>query len=284
MSWYRTGTVNVTNNSDVVVGTGTDWLNAAKTGDMFQGPDLVSYEILQIASPTSLRCYPAYRGPTSVAQNYAIIPTRSRDVETAAGVSQLINNYAGVRDNAGTGKFAVGAAGAPSLRGLEDQDTGINFPGGNLLDLYAGGVLQLGIDALGGVRGQAVEAIVNQGSESGSNGVGSYWRFASGLQICRRRYTQNVNVPAGGGVVPSGDTAASFSEPPAIYAAAVFYEGVDATGEQLYSSNFGFMAASPTPSIINTGRQPSLSNPSFTLGDKLAQSVVFDLTFIGRYK
>lgn len=197
MAWYRTGTVAVTNNSDVVDGTGTDWLNAAKTGDMFQGPDLVSYEILQISSPTSLRCYPAYRGPTSAAQNYAIIPTRSRDVETAAGVSQLINNYAGVRDNAGQGKFAAGTAGVPSLRGSADEDTGVNFPGGNVLELIAGGGVRAwatenglfdpaskpfisATNAAGPLTGGAI-------MERGSNANGEYVKYLDGTLICTHR-------------------------------------------------------------------------------------------------
>lgn len=181
MSWYRTGTVTVTNNSNVVNGAGTDWLAVAAEGDMFQGPDMIAYEITQIVSATSLRISPAYRGGGAAGQNYALVPTRSRDAVTAAGISTLVQSYQDVRNNAGTGKFAAGTAGVPSLRGLADQDTGINFPGDNLLQLVTGGVMQLGIDAQGKLTGPVATLLV---AERGSNANGSYTRFADGRMIC----------------------------------------------------------------------------------------------------
>lgn len=182
MSWYRTGTVTVTSNSDVVNGVGTDWISSAKEGETLLGPDNLPYEIVQLLSATQLRIRPAYRGNTAAGQVYAIMPTQSYMRDLASQVSQLINNYSGVRDNAGTGKFAAGTAGVPSLRGLNDQDTGINFPGDNLLQLTAGGVVQLGIDALGKLTGPVASALV---IERGENANGSYTRFADGRQICQ---------------------------------------------------------------------------------------------------
>ena len=179
MSWYRTGTVTVTNNSDIVNGVGTDWISAAKEGETFLGPDNLPYEIAQLVSATQLRIRPAFRGNTAAGQSYAIMPTQSYMRDLSSQVSQLINNYAGVRDNAGTGKFAAGAAGSPSLRGLTDQDTGINFPGENLLDLYAGGVLQLGLDAGGGLRGVAADRML----KIGDFGIGSTYPLATGNPI-----------------------------------------------------------------------------------------------------
>ena len=181
MGWYRTGTITVTSNSDVVSGVGTDWVTSAKEGETLLGPDNLPYEIIQLLSATQLRIRPAYRGNTAAGQVYAIMPTQSYMRDLASQVSQLINNYSGVRDNAGTGKFAAGAAGSPSLRGLADQDTGINFPGDNLLELIAGGVVQLGIDALGKLTGPVANALI---VERGGNANGSYTRFADGRQIC----------------------------------------------------------------------------------------------------
>ena len=110
MAWYRTGTVTVTNNSDIINGVGTDWISAAKEGETFLGPDNLPYEIAQLVSATQLRIRPAFRGNTSAGQSYAIMPTQSYMRDLSAQVSQLINNYSGVRDNAGTGKFAAAQA------------------------------------------------------------------------------------------------------------------------------------------------------------------------------
>lgn len=182
MSWYRTGTVNVTNNSDIVTGVGTDWLNAAREGDVFQGPDMVSYEIIQLINAGSLRCRPAYRGATAAGQSYALIPTRSRDVETATSIATLVNNYQGVRDNAGTGKFAAGSAGVPSLRGIGDEDTGINFPGGNALDLMSGGAASLRLQ--GGVA--SGDAVQNGRADSTTGKLLKVGAFGMGGQLDMR--------------------------------------------------------------------------------------------------
>ena len=55
MAWYRTGTVAVTNNSNVVTGTGTSWVDGASIGETFLGPDAQVYEITSIVSGTSCR-------------------------------------------------------------------------------------------------------------------------------------------------------------------------------------------------------------------------------------
>ena len=196
MSWYRTGTATVTNNSDIVNGVGTDWISAAKEGETFLAPDNLPYEIAQLVSATQLRIRPAFRGNTAVGQSYAIMPTQSYMRDLASQVSQLINNYSGVRDNAGTGKFATGTAGAPSLRGLADQDTGINFAENNILQLIAGGIVKASVNADGFVDGNgkkyltsdiAVKSIATGGiMEQGRNANGDYIRLASGLLICWR--------------------------------------------------------------------------------------------------
>ena len=285
MSWYRTGTVTVTSNSDVVNGVGTDWISSAKEGETLIGPDNFPYEIVQLLSATQLRIRPAYRGNTAAGQVYAIMPTQSYMRDLASQVSQLVNIYSGVRDNAGTGKFAAGTAGVPSLRGLADQDTGINFPGDNLLQLIAGGVMQLGIDASGGCTGPAVAALAGKIIESGSNANGTFERFASGLQICRKRYVLNGVVNPGQSVTPDIHFAAAFADAPMIQASVVFFEGLNASGDQLYSASFGYRVGDWNQlSIINTGVKPSLSHPNFSLGATIANSADIDAVAFGRWK
>jgi hypothetical protein len=75
MTWYKTGTVQVTSGSNAVVGTGTAFIANARVGDAFSGPDGNWYEVINVVSNTSLGIYPNYRG-TSVASGgvYVIAP------------------------------------------------------------------------------------------------------------------------------------------------------------------------------------------------------------------
>ena len=156
MAWYRTGTVAVTNNSNVVTGTGTSWVDAAAVGETFLGPDAQVYEITSIVSGTSLRISPNYKGGTATAQAYAIMPTQGYLRDLAAQAATLVNSYQAVRDGAGAGKFAAGTAAIPSLRAAADENTGINLPGPDILQLVTAGVVQLQIAADGTPTGNAM--------------------------------------------------------------------------------------------------------------------------------
>lgn len=156
MAWYKTGTVAVTNNSNIVTGTGTSWVDGAAIGETFLGPDAQVYEITSIVSGTSLRISPNYKGGTATAQAYAIMPTQGYLRDLAAQAAALVNSYAAVRDGAGAGKFAAGTAAAPSVRGAADENTGLNLPGSDVVQLVTGGVAQLQIAADGTPSGNAV--------------------------------------------------------------------------------------------------------------------------------
>lgn len=159
MAWYRVGTVNVTNNSSTVAGIGTAWVQAAAIGETFLGPDGSLYEITAINSNTSLSISPAYKGPTSTAQNYALMPTQGYLRDLAAQAAALVASYASVRDGAGQGKFAAGTVAAPSMRGVADENTGINLPGADILQLITGGVVCLQIAADGTPTGVFTEKL-----------------------------------------------------------------------------------------------------------------------------
>lgn len=73
-SWYRSGTINVTNGSASVVGVLTTWTNQVLAGDLLIGPDGKSYEVAaDPASNTALTISPAYAGTTATGQSYAIV-------------------------------------------------------------------------------------------------------------------------------------------------------------------------------------------------------------------
>lgn len=156
MAWYRSGTVAVTNNSNVVTGIGTDWVDAVALGETLLGPDGQVYEITSIVSGVSLRISPNYKGATAAAQSYAIMPTQGYLRDLAAQAAALVASYQAVRDGAGAGKFPAGTAAAPSLRAAADENTGVNLPGGDVLQLVTAGVVQLSVSADGTPTGNVV--------------------------------------------------------------------------------------------------------------------------------
>ena len=179
MAWYATGTATFTNSSTNVTGVGTSWIANAAVGDALHAPDGVAYEITGVVSDTSLTIDPAYQATTAAAASYKIQPTRGVTLSLRDQVAQLIADYQDVADNAGTGKFAAGTTSAPSLRGIADQDTGVNLPGGNLLEFILGGVKAGWIDGatmnlLGAmVQSNATDATAGKLLPVGAFGLGA---------------------------------------------------------------------------------------------------------------
>lgn len=90
MAWYDLGTVKVTANSKAVTGTGTKWLTGARQGEAFVAPDGRLYEVLSIASDTSLTLTKPYRGATATGQSYALAPIQGYVKELADRAAGLL--------------------------------------------------------------------------------------------------------------------------------------------------------------------------------------------------
>ena len=75
MSWYKTGTISVTNGSQTVTGSGTNFIEGANAGEAVQVDDVL-HEILSIESATSLTLATNYIGSTQSGEAYAIVPTQ----------------------------------------------------------------------------------------------------------------------------------------------------------------------------------------------------------------
>ncbi|MDB4351976.1 hypothetical protein OAA60_00920 [Porticoccaceae bacterium] len=73
MSQVRTGTVDVTNGSQVVTGSGTNWLTSTKINDLFiiQGESVI-YRIASVASDTQISLSSNYVGTTAAGVAYVI--------------------------------------------------------------------------------------------------------------------------------------------------------------------------------------------------------------------
>jgi hypothetical protein len=76
MTWYKTGTITVTNGSPTITGAGTLWVDVGtlNPGDILTGPDGKLYEILSISSNTGITLASNYLGGTLSAQAYSIMP------------------------------------------------------------------------------------------------------------------------------------------------------------------------------------------------------------------
>lgn len=150
MAWYDTGTVNVTANSVTVTGVGTQWLAGARQGEAFVGPDGRLYEVLNVASNTSLTLTKPYRGPTASGQQYALAPMQGYVKELADRAAQLLP--------------AVADIGTAAKGTLTASNT----------DTTVGRVLRVGDHGLGGISGLIADQNVL------NNHANGFYRSGSG--------------------------------------------------------------------------------------------------------
>jgi hypothetical protein len=147
MAWYNTGNIALTNGSATVTGSGTNFLVGAQIGEALYAPDGKLYEIQTINSATVITLASNYLGSTASTQGYQIIPTQSLVADLASDVTDLISDFADVRDYAGNGKFNDGAVGTPGITFTQDQDNGLYRIGSNNWALAAGGIKQVDLSA-----------------------------------------------------------------------------------------------------------------------------------------
>ncbi|HRI97189.1 MAG TPA: hypothetical protein PLZ93_16355, partial [Nocardioides sp.] len=126
MSWYSTGTVNVTSGSPNIVGVGTTWAEHVSQGWAFYGPDKELYEVLSVNNNTSITLARNYAGSTLSGQAYQLIPTQGETRALTARVLQLLQDVANMLTGAGAGKFPDGAVGTPSVAAASVLPSGEN--------------------------------------------------------------------------------------------------------------------------------------------------------------
>lgn len=89
MSWYSTGSVTITAGAGSVIGTGTAFLNNARNGDAFLGPDGKWYEIINVISDTSMTISPGYLSSSVSLQPYKIVPVQGYVKSSADTLNQI---------------------------------------------------------------------------------------------------------------------------------------------------------------------------------------------------
>jgi len=141
--WYRNGTIAVTNGSTGITGTGTAWVDASiSVGSALHAPDGRVYEVVSVASATSMTVTPAYLGSTASGQTYAIQPTLALAAAWRASAQAMLAAYDGYAAGPLVGKWPDGSAAAPSLTFASDVDTGFYRPAANQLGAATAGVLR----------------------------------------------------------------------------------------------------------------------------------------------
>jgi hypothetical protein len=90
LSWYRTGTVQVVLNSQIVTGTGTLWLQNVDPREGFRGPDGITYEIASVDSNTQITLAENYRGGSTSGQPYVIVPLTGYERSLASDTATLV--------------------------------------------------------------------------------------------------------------------------------------------------------------------------------------------------
>jgi hypothetical protein len=130
MSWTRTGTVSVTNNSSAVIGTGTGFLSSSRLGDAFLGPDGLLYEVVNIVSDTMMSISPDYRGVTSADAAYALIPVQGYPKALADSFNTLNSEFGATLAALGPSGTATGiktALGLDSTNGVAEGNLNLYF-------------------------------------------------------------------------------------------------------------------------------------------------------------
>ena len=95
--WYRTGTVNVTQNSKALTGADTYWLTAGlNPGDLFTIDGAQFYEVDSVTDNTHLTLKTAYSGSTKTGVSYSIVRnfTASLPAKIAANTAELLGDFA----------------------------------------------------------------------------------------------------------------------------------------------------------------------------------------------
>jgi hypothetical protein len=212
MAWYNTGTIALTNGSATVTGSGTNFLVGAQIGEALYAPDGKLYEIQTINSATVITLASNYLGSTASTQGYQIIPTQSLVADLASDVTDLISDFADVRDYAGNGKFNDGAVGTPGITFTQDQDNGLYRIGSNNWALAAGGqqVVNLTTTAMNfpdnnkAIFGAGSDLeIYHNGSHSFISDVGTgrlYLQGTDGVRVTNASAVNMISAVSGDGV------------------------------------------------------------------------------------
>lgn len=124
MSWYKTGSINVTNGSTTVTGVGTAWIANVAAGEGIKIADDKIYEIASVNSDTQLTLGSPYLGGTGVT-SYTVVPTQGYLRDLAAQAASLVQQYSTAQASI-TGKAPIAN---PTFTGVALSSNSRSSPG-----------------------------------------------------------------------------------------------------------------------------------------------------------
>lgn len=218
MSHYRTGTAAYTNNSIIVIGTGTDWISGAAPGECIKTPDGKLVEILSIQSATQLTMGEPYLGATASGQAYSIVPTQSYIRDLASQAATLVNTFPdtaayALRKDAADKATIVDAdklGGRDSVSGLAKLFSFATIKT-ELASWLNGGTLPIAVTTLSATGPSTLRAVTNIAPDASdvcltSVNVGNVWRlqaFNVAQSVVRDIVIQDQGGSVGIGAAPS---------------------------------------------------------------------------------
>lgn len=158
MPWYKSGTVSVVQNSNVVTGTNTAFFSNGRVGDAFRGPDGGWYEVINIPSETSLAISPNYQGATNASGAYALAPMQGYVKDSADALRALVNQFGAVLAVLGVTPTTAGvrdALGLANSDGLSEGATNKYFTDARVRAVVISGLVSTDASAI-----SATDAIV----------------------------------------------------------------------------------------------------------------------------
>lgn len=96
-TWYRDGTVTLTNGSKAVTGVGTEWIAYVLPGGIFFTPTGL-YEVESVATNGSMQLVSPYAGPTVAGTAYAIAPTQGYITALSKQLGAVLANFGSLKD------------------------------------------------------------------------------------------------------------------------------------------------------------------------------------------
>jgi len=137
--WYRTGTINLTNGSTALTGTGTAWVANVSPGMMVVYDRQIIGEVAAVVSDTSITLATAYAGTTISGGAYAIANLGAVRDGLIAAVNDALAVFQAAQDGALSGRFGDGTVSEPGIAFLSDINTGFRRPAADQISMVTGG-------------------------------------------------------------------------------------------------------------------------------------------------
>lgn len=163
--WYSQGTINATNNSATIVGSGTQFIANVRVGDgiTIQGSQSL-HEVVGIASDTQMTIRPAFTGTSGAGKQFACAPILGYDKDLSDAFNQLRLQFGDKLSSLQPWAYAATASAALDSLGFSDSGksvatgtpaqgrAGLGLKSAATMDVgtASGNVMEVGAFGLGG--------------------------------------------------------------------------------------------------------------------------------------